>query len=708
MAQTGSKCISSRLSTCAFLLVLASSFAWVGSAHAQEPASASADVINGWFDGLNAHDTVSASYETIEPGKRRDSVTVNKGVISVFVPSEELFDTADLGIKISFDSIIFTGLTQTDTHIAANQIEIPGAFDITIGLAPEEKLAPAPLQDDKETADTNNDVAKVPETPGSSISSYQGVLIEGFSAPRAIESLKRASSSPKVFARTAFDAFREIKINRAFVETLTSATRSADTNLSNSSSKDLVIIGMADGRIAEQSVDEFEVNELLTPATDGNPIETQRFLAGPVYARGFDIAPLAGLLDGKTDPERTTLLDRKEILNIEFSSAGANGQLGGILVENVTVQAQEPLAIFDLLEAEMNGTPVSEEKLGVAVLQALGTFSVGRFEFSNLSVDSREADVDLRRLLLREVSGRGLGELSVEDLELAIDGSGNASVDHIGIGKVKFPAIAALIALDGPGEPTSQQILAALPRVGHVLSSKLYSRVQAEADTEEVELELALFEIRQGYDIGNIPTNISLILDGLIAPVNAIDDPEFKALLTGLKIEELEFNQSFAAGWDPVTKDFVISDLTLSLRDGGNASFSLALGNVPESLFTNPEAAQLALVGATFKSAKLQVEGADIISAFLKEESSRNQISEELMVEGLVDAMRGDLGPLTDTAFGGELLSSLRGFLKDPDELTVAFEPQAPVPMTEILGLALTSPQLLPERLGARIAANAR
>lgn len=708
MAQTGSNCASSRLHACAFSLVLAGSVACVGSLHAQEPASASADVINGWFDDLNTYDTVSASYETIEPGTQRESIIVNNGVISVFVPSEALFDAADLSIEISFDRIVFTGLTQTDSQISAERIEIPGALEVSFGFAPAESPAPATPQDDNNEPDTNTDVTGTPNLYNTSSASYQDVLIEDFLAPRAIGTLKQASGSPKAFARAALNALREVAIKRVFIDAATSTTWSADAILSTSSYKDLVIIGIADGRLAEERINELVLSEPLTPATDDSPAETFNFRAGPIYARGVDIVPLVGLLDGKTDPFRATLLDREEILNIEFSADGVEGRLDGILIENVTVQAQAPLEIFDLLDMEMNGNSVPEEKLGIAALQAFGAFSVGRFEFSGISVDSQELDVDLRRVLLRDLSGRGLGELSFEDLDLELSDIGQGSVDHIGIGKVEFPAISAVVSLDGPGEPTPQQVLAALPRIGHVLLSNLASQTNPQADTGEYESGIVFFEMRQGYSVGSIPTSISVVLDGLIAPVNVITDQGLKSLLEGLEIEDVEVNQTFKARWDPVTKDFTISELTVSMRDGGNASLSLALGNVPESLFTNPESAQIALAGATFNSAKLHVRGAEIVSAFLRVDSSRNQISEGLLVEGLVDAMRGDLGPLRDTVFGGELMSSLRDFLKDPDDLIVALEPQAPVPMTEILGLALTSPQLLPERLGARVATNAQ
>ena len=158
--------------------------------------------------------------------------------------------------------------------------------------------------------------------------------------------------------------------------------------------------------------------------------------------------------------------------------------------------------------------------------------------------------------------------------------------------------------------------------------------------------------------------------------------------------------------WDPNTQDLRLSDLSFELKDGGRASLALTLGQVPKTIFTAPQQAQTALASATFKSAELRVIGAEVVTVFLKTESAKNQISPEMLAEGLIESLRGEMGPLAGTAFSEELLAALRDFLKQPDELVVAFEPSSPVPMAEILGLAITGPQALPERLGARVAAN--
>jgi hypothetical protein len=45
-------------------------------------------------------------------------------------------------------------------------------------------------------------------------------------------------------------------------------------------------------------------------------------------------------------------------------------------------------------------------------------------------------------------------------------------------------------------------------------------------------------------------------------------------------------------------------------------------------------------------------------------------------------------------------------FLKDPKSLTVKLQPEAPISSNEIMGIATTAPQTLPDRLNASITAN--
>ncbi|WP_346897731.1 hypothetical protein [uncultured Roseibium sp.] len=674
------------------------------TARAQEAATPATSIVGDWLETLNGYDTVSTSYGAIEPGDSPRSATVKDGIITIELPSDQTFEAGDVTLRISFDAIAFTGLTQTGDQISADRIEIPGSIDVGTTVTTEDGAA-APSLESKpdDSASAMQETPDGAKTVGSQFhANYQDILIEGISAPLDLPALDLAKTDPMAFARAIFNTIRQVTIKRAFVASGTATSTTPDVGSSAATYEDLSLFGMADGRIAEEHVGEIHSTETTTITNpDGTPQKIEVKM-GPVVARGVDLVPLAPLFGAPAEADRTVLLDREEILNLEISGADGQGKIGGIMLENISVPKQEPLRLFALLEKQSKGEIVSEEDLGIAAIEAFGAFSLGRMEFNDLEVTADQGKASLRRFLLRDLNGQGLGEFALDDFSVSMADQGEAEFSHAGISGIDFPPITALTALEGVDNPSPQQIRDALPIIRKAIVSSLGIAIPA----ENVSLGLDLFEMSQGAHVGKIPTRTSLILDGLILPTDQITDENVKSLLQSLDIKELAINQSLSVAWDPNTKDLSIRDLTLEMVDGGTVTLSLTLGNVPETLFTNPEMAQIALASATFKKAALRVKGAEIVNAFLDQESTRNQMPKDMLAEALVETLRGELGPLAGTAFSAELLSALRTFLDNPDELAVTFDPATPVPMAEILGLVMTSPQALPGRLGARAAAN--
>ncbi len=688
-------------------LVLATTVLWFAAAmepaRSQEAASPATAIVTDWLDTLNGYDTVSTSYGAIEPGDSPRSATVRDGVITIELPSGQTFEAGAATLRISFEAIAFSGLTQTGGQINADRIEIPGSIDFDTTFTTEDGAA-APSQESK----PDDSASAMQETPpdakadGSKFhASYQDILIEGASAPLELPGLELARTDPMAFARAIFNTIRQVSIKRAFIGSGTATSTTPGVGSSAATYQDLSLFGMADGRIAEEYVGEIRSTETTTltdPAGTPQKIEVSM---GPVVARGIDLVPLAPLFGAPAETDRTVLLDREEILNLEISGADAQGKIGGIMLENISVPRQEPLRLFALLEKQGKGEIVSEEDLGIAAIEAFGAFSLGRLEFNDLEVTADQGKASLRRFLVRDLSGQGLGEFALDDFSVSVQDGGEMEFDHAGISGIEFPPLTALTALEGVDNPTPQQLQDALPVIRNILVSSLGLTVP----TENISLGLDLFEMTQGSHVGKIPTRSSLVVDGLVVPTDQITDESVKSLLQSLDIEELSINQSLSVAWDPATRDLSIRDLTIEMVDGGTASLTLTLGNVPETLFTNPETAQVALASATFKQAILRVKNAEVVTAFLNEEAAKNQMPKDILAAGLADTLKGELGPFAGTAFGNELLSALQTFLNTPDELTVSFEPAAPVPMAEILGLVMTSPQALPERLGAKAVA---
>lgn len=690
-----------RSTRCALLsgACLAGISVFPGLAAAQDAAPKASGIVNGWFEALESNDLVTAEYGSLVPGDSARDIIINDGELTITIPPEIAFDAGTITVRFSFNSLELTGLRQDEETIVADSIEVPGALSISMQFEEPE----APTDNAGQEPQENPAPATAPGFIATFDATYNDILIEGVSAPRAWPSLQMAEANPLGFARELIGSTRNLTIKRAFIDTASVTSTTADIGSSSAFYSEMVMIGMADGRIADQSVAEIRVSETsAVPGADGLPDKVE-FRAGPVLAHGMDIVPFAALFGAPAEPERTVVLDREEILDIEITADDGSGRIDFFNIEDISIPDPQPLALFSLIEREAKGEPVSEEEIGIAALEAFGSFSLGRFEVGGIEIEAEDGNASLRRILLKNLSNKGLGEFSLSDFSVEIKNEGDASFDYAGVSGITFPPLRALQALDTTDEPTPQQILDALPTIGKILVSTL----SANSTSEQFSFSLDLFEQVQGGHIGKIPTRSSITVDGLLVPADAVSDTDLKAVLQDLDMDEIAVNKSLSISWDPQTKDLQVGDLSVDLRGGGKASFTLTLGQIPETLFTNPESAQIVLASATFKGAELRLEGADVVSVFLEKEAAKNQIGEELLAEGLIDTLRGEMGPLAGTAFSEEFLDALRTFLKAPDELVVVLEPSAPVPMAEVLGLAITSPQSLPQRLGARTFANA-
>lgn len=733
-------------------------------AYAQEqtPNEATA-ILNTWAEGLNALEGVTASFKSVKAGDTSRSATLTGGKISYSLPNFPWFAQdggsrpGKLSLSVSFDEMDFAGLRETGDRIEADTIAIPGTLDVRLEVeaAPDEPKkissgpegssdaspspSPQPQGTDNVTPDRGDSPALTVQTSvlvaGTMEASYQDVLIEDFSAPIALPPKPEGATGAIATARQWLEAFRQVRTARAFIAEVTSNSTTEGAGSSSSVYNDVLMLNLNDGRVAEEAISKFRVLQ-ETPGPDGQS-QTLDMSGGTATVRGVDLAPLAVLLGGPEEPGRTTLVDREELLDLTFSADGAKGRIASVMLEDMTLADPSKAKLVGIVERTEKGETVPEEETGMAVLSDMGKFSLGRMEFNGLEVESPEVSAQLRRFLLKELSGTGLGEVSIDGLQIqtqetpaASSGNGDDAgqdtappatsvfLDHAGIFRVGFPSAAALSVLGTAGEPTPEQIQAAMPTIGKMIVSALEVTLPDDSGKDAAEntgedaaasstIRLNLAELLQGGFTNKIPTRSSFVIDGLTVPASQITDQGLRGLLDQLGIEELEFNQSFSVAWSPATEDLSLSNLTVELRGGGKASLSLELGNVPAMLFTSPDMAQVALAGAVIKSGRLRVTGEELISALLSDQAQETQLTEEQLADGFADALRGEIGPLAGTRFGEDLIKGFRSFLTNPDELSVVLEPKTPVGVAELLALAVTSPSSIPDRLEAKVISGA-
>ncbi|WP_417684047.1 hypothetical protein [Roseibium sp.] len=657
---------------------------------AETPA---ARLLSDWIASLNEKQGVTASVGEILPGDRRSVISAQNGRIAFSIPSAFLSGATQVEAVIEFPLVEIDGLRSSGDLYLADSISFPESLDIKI-----EAL-------ERATDDTDTTAAPSTAIPSRFEISYEELLLEGLAFPKELP-IPSTGSRPSATLLSYLDAMRKVALARAFVSQATASSKSGMGIASSFVYEDMALIGLADGRISEQSVGRVRVIEELPDAS--HPTSKVDITFDGVILRGFDMVPLMALLGGHAEAGRNVLLDREEFTGLSFSQDGVTGTIRNILFEDISVTDLSPLRFTELLDRDAAGDKVDEDELGVAALEAIGRFRLGRFELGDLDVTTSDGNGSLRRVLVRDLTGGGLSEVSFDGLNIAATDGSQIVIDHAGITQVALPPLGALLALDNNAEPTTDQILAVMPTIGKMLASAV--DVTAPSDLvpgttpgEQLRSGISLIEIVQGGFVSNIPTRTSVIVDGVTLPTSHVEDPSLRTILEGLDLQEIEINHALSVKWDPESLDLTISNASIHVLEGGTASLSLTLGNVPRSLFTTPQLAEIALAGATVKSGAIRLRGGALLNALLDEQASTAGVSRELFAEGLTEAARGELAIFAGSPFEASLIAALRSFFQDPDEIEVELAPATPVPVTELLGMALSAPQAIPDRLGVRV-----
>jgi len=670
------------------LMATASSLSFANAADAATPT----EIVEAWFQSYLELGADSATYERLESGSAAGDITVHGATIAFTLDFEDSGGDGPFDVEISFDEASFSGLQETDEGYRAQAVEIPGALRVSF----TEATAPKP----KKTAE-GEDTVVAPLPPVSARISYENIALNGIAWPhlpkithdpeRPVTGyLKHLGFLTGVRIDTGEIAFARAEVNAPVDDVQSSAVY-----------EDMSIIGLANGRMEEQYLGHFETTEVMPAGSDTTKDDPVSFSGGPVIVRGFDINPVLALLGQPTARPGLKILDSEEILDIRVSGPDFEFAMDGLLFEDIAATTSEPLTLLGLLDREAKGDNVSDDEGAMAAFEAGGAFSMGRLELTGLAAAGEEGEGSLRRFLIKNISGQGLGEISVDDIAVDIRDEGAFELGRFSIADVRFPPASAIMTLDDVDDPTVQQVLDATPTISRFLVSAL--SVSGKELPGNVELDH--FSTRQSGYINKIATDIAVMLRGLDIPVALIDDRQAQQMLAGLGLQRISLDQNLRLHWNEATGDLVLEDLSLHMDNGGTAQLSLTFGSIPRSLFEQPDAAQAVLAVATFKSASLKIADAEIVQGFLAAQARESGLSADTLAFGLADQLKSQMGPLAPTAFGSQLYEAAKTFLGDPKEFTVDFAPKAPVPLTQILGMAATAPAAIPELLGARVAA---
>jgi hypothetical protein len=221
---------------------------------------------------------------------------------------------------------------------------------------------------------------------------------------------------------------------------------------------------------------------------------------------------------------------------------------------------------------------------------------------------------------------------------------------------------------------------------------------------EPGELTIARMHMQAGNFVNNVAQDSSGSVEDITIPPEFFADSNTKPEALGY--DKIVVDVTWDGSRDLAAKTMTVRDFTISIQDAGDLSISGMLGKLPApTTLDDPQAASKASE-TEIHNLVLRYEDASLTGRILDMLAKQQGISREDYAKQVAAALPFLLAALNNPQFQNEVSSAVGAFLQDPKSITIKLAPERPVSGEEIMGLASTAPQSLPDRLKASVTAN--
>ncbi|MEJ1161385.1 hypothetical protein [Prosthecomicrobium sp. N25] len=469
----------------------------------------------------------------------------------------------------------------------------------------------------------------------------------------------------------------------------------------------LTLTGMAGGR-----VDRIQSGPMLINSTspqDGQAVPVEiRIGKGEVV--GYDLGAYVRVMDGdayaggRGDGVWRDLQKSATVENISIAAGPGRFTLARASMGAVRMrQLDEPIGeIFDRIIRDPKALEADEKlaaRFGFGILRAM---AIEHYTLDGWSLAGPDLDrFQLGRFTVRDLSADGLGEVSFDGLDAAAQGNA-VRFARFAFGGLRFPDYRNFERAIEAGksgvdfDPTS-----VIPTLGFVKLDGVLIEAAGKGS-----LGLGGFSLDLGNYVKAIPTSLRMKLANVVIPTALAEDPKARELFDALGYKTLDLSSDVVVRWDEGAGELKVETVSASLADGGTLAFDAALGNVPRALFENPENAQQYAVGMTVKGLGLAYRDASLAERLLKFAAREAKQPPETLRQQAIAAVPALLKDIRDPGLRQKAIDAITAFLRAPRSLTIVTRLPRPLPVTQIVGSAVTGPQQLPNILQLDVTAN--
>ncbi len=474
------------------------------------------------------------------------------------------------------------------------------------------------------------------------------------------------------------------------------------------------------GLIGEYAIDSMTQSlQTLDPRTGRSSVQTTS--NGRTVYEGTNLPAFLDLFDPAVPEtgDEVTLLQSISSIDYVSEQEVAPGLTLTMSIDEISADeytlTKRDNNLLALLDDMLNKKAPRPEDVFLNLFQVYRSFGIKDARLSGFSMElplpgrDKAFAMSVGEIAMTDFSSSGIGEMMVVGIDIPEIEGGSLKLDWASLNDIEFAdfgpveeMIRVLVKDPDYGEDHPLEIARAfIPRS---LGYEIKGLDMMVPDMGRAQIGAA--EMKVATTVPPIPTSFYAKSDGIRFPVKAVDDPQQRALLEALGLEEIVYSDETRLYWDEATLDLSLERLMLDIEGVGRAEISARFANVPKALFEDPEGqGQIAAIMAQFVDASIVFKDDGIASKGLTHIAGSQGIPENVFREVVVAQAAEATAPIQNEAFTNMVRDAVSEFLNDPKEIRVTMTPDAPVPLAQILG-SLAAPQSLPDLLKVVIAAN--
>lgn len=197
----------------------------------------------------------------------------------------------------------------------------------------------------------------------------------------------------------------------------------------------------------------------------------------------------------------------------------------------------------------------------------------------------------------------------------------------------------------------------------------------------------------------------TLTIDDIKVPANIMAD-EAKAFMSASGYENLILDINMDATYDAASQNLELSDFTIDAADMGTLNFSAQFGGIVAELLQDHAQIQGLMATATLRGANLKFANNSIFEKGLDFAATMTGNTADQLKSQAPFVLGLGLGQINNPGFTKMVTEAVTNFLDDPKSLAITVAPENPVPVAQIAGAVMSSPQAVPDLLAVGVMAN--